>query len=186
VGSSKRVFTSEFTKTGIPFYRGTEVAQLSLEGTVEPKYFISEDHYEILKSATGIPAVGDILLPSICAKGEVWRVDTDSPFYFKDGRVLWIQLDYGAINSEYFCYALRDTLIRNFAKIASGTTFSEMKIFLLKDLSVLVPPLDQQKFFSDFIWMVKQQRIALKESLGILETINKSVYQKAFNGELFQ
>jgi len=184
VGSSKRVFTSELKETGVPFYRGTEVAQLSFGEDIEPKYFISEEHYKSLKDATGVPAAGDLLLPSICAKGEVWRVNRDSPFYFKDGRVLWIHLE-SPINSEYVCFALRDKLIRDFSEIASGTTFAEMKIVLLKEIDILMPPLDLQNRFADFVRQADKSKFAMKRELEKLQLLYKSLMQKCFNGEMF-
>ena len=48
VGSSKRVFVEELKKTGIPFYRGTEVGALAEGKTVTPELFITEEHYIIM------------------------------------------------------------------------------------------------------------------------------------------
>lgn len=92
VQSSKRVFVSEFVDDGIPFYRGTEVGALSTGKKIVPKYHITDEHYYDLINHTGKPIVGDLLMPSICPDGRIWLVDTDEPFYFKDGRVLWIHL----------------------------------------------------------------------------------------------
>jgi type I restriction enzyme S subunit len=110
VGSSKRVFVEEFVETGIPFYRGTEVGQLGHGNEIKPHLFISEQHYEQLKEKAGVPKVGDLLLPSICHDGRIWRVTNDKPFYFKDGRVLWIKVDSEYLNSEF---------LRNFMKLAN-------------------------------------------------------------------
>ena len=184
VGSSKRVFTSEFTETGVPFYRGTEVAQLSFGEHVEPKYYISEAHYESLKEATGVPSTGDLLLPSICAKGEVWRVNNDSPFYFKDGRVLWIHLEAEDVDSEYLCFALRNKLIRDFEEIASGSTFTEMKIFLLKEIDLYIPPLTLQNRFADFVRQADKSKFEIQRGLDKLELLYKSLMQKCFRGEM--
>jgi hypothetical protein len=101
VGSSKRVFVEELVETGIPFYRGTEVGQLGEGLTVEPSLFISPEHFERLKAETGVPTKGDLLLPSICPDGRIFLVQDDKPFYFKDGRVLWINLKKSDVNSLY-------------------------------------------------------------------------------------
>ena len=178
IGSSKRVFTSDFTETGIPFYRGTEVVQLSFGEYIEPKYYISEEHYASLKEATGVPSIGDLLLPSICAKGEVWRVDNDSPFYFKDGRVLWIHLEAQDIDSEYLCYALQDKLIRDFGEIASGTIFAEMKIVLLKEINIFIPPLPLQNRFADFVRAADKSKFALQRALNELEATYTSLLRE--------
>ena len=93
VGSSHRVFTKEFVETGIPFYRGTEIGELA--NGIQPKepFYISEEHYKKIADDETRPKKGDLLMPSICNKGQVWRVDTDEPFYYKDGRVLCVSAD---------------------------------------------------------------------------------------------
>ena len=90
IGSSHRVFTTEFVESGIPFYRGTEIGELA--NGIEPSepYYISEEHYNKLTKDNTKPRIGDLLMPSICNKGQIWMVDTDRPFYYKDGRVLCI------------------------------------------------------------------------------------------------
>ena len=89
VGSSKRVFVEELQEDGIPFYRGTEVGALAEGKQITPELFITEQHYAELCKATGAPRIGDLLMPSICPDGRIWVVDTDEPFYFKDGQFNW-------------------------------------------------------------------------------------------------
>ena len=144
VQSSKRVFVSEFVDDGIPFYRGTEVGALSTGKKIVPKYHITDEHYYDLINHTGKPIVGDLLMPSICPDGRIWLVDTDEPFYFKDGRVLWIHLVENHLNNRYIQQALKARLISDYKNIASGTTFAELKIFLLKEVAIPLPPLHEQ------------------------------------------
>lgn len=144
VQSSKRVFVSEFVDDGIPFYRGTEVGALSTGKKILPKYHITDEHYYDLINHAGKPIVGDLLMPSICPDGRIWLVDTDEPFYFKDGRVLWIHLVENHLNNRYIQQALKARLISDYKNIASGTTFAELKIFLLKEVAIPLPPLHEQ------------------------------------------
>ena len=108
VGSSKRVFVEELQDSGIPFYRGTEIGALAEKKTVKPELFITEEHYKQLCESTGKPQKGDLLMPSICPDGRIWIVDTDEPFYFKDGRVLWVHLTSANYNSVFLLYTLKD------------------------------------------------------------------------------
>ncbi|WAA12622.1 restriction endonuclease subunit S [Fervidibacillus halotolerans] len=122
VGSSKRVFVKELVDEGIPFYRGTEIASLAIGENITPTLFITKEHYKSLKEASGVPKIGDLLLPSVCPDGRIWRVNDSKPFYFKDGRVLWVNFTNNDINTIYVQYALKDKLIRDYINIASGTT----------------------------------------------------------------
>ena len=159
VTSSRRVFAKDFVESGIPFYRGSEISELSEFGHTVPKYFISKDHYDNLVSTSGKPVYGDILLPSICANGELWVVNTNEPFYIKDGRVLWIKVNQKLVNSVFLMYQLKSHLIINFNRMASGSTFSEMKIFKLKKIPIMLPPLDLQKQFVDFYSQVDKSKV---------------------------
>ena len=151
VGSSKRVFVEELREDGIPFFRGTEVGALSEGKSVSPELFITEEHYAALCSATGAPQIGDLLMPSICPDGRIWVVNTDKPFYFKDGRVLWIHAIDASFNSTFLLYSLKDRIMTDYSSIASGTTFAELKIFALKKCKVFATPLTLQNEFAAFV-----------------------------------
>ncbi|HBG1231371.1 TPA: restriction endonuclease subunit S [Clostridioides difficile] len=185
VGSSKRVFVDELVESGIPFYRGTEIGALSIGNNITPTLFITEEHYNSLKKSTGVPVMGDLLMPSICPDGRIWCVNTEESFYFKDGRVLWIHLEKQYINSVYLKHMLKEKFIRDYNKIASGTTFSELKIFALKALDIMIPPLGLQNQFSDFVKQVDKLKLKMEANLKELEDNFNSLMQKAFKGELF-
>jgi type I restriction enzyme S subunit len=185
VGSSRRVYFSECVEKGIPFYRGQEISRLSYGKEPHPELFINLEHYELLKKNRGVPKKGDLLLPSICPDGDIWMVDTDEPFYFKDGRVLWIELKMEDINNFFVKSALGYVLKINFKKISSGSTFSELKIFLLENITIPIPPLSLQNDFADMVEAIERQKELLTQSLELMEEKYKSIMDKAFKGQLF-
>ena len=158
VGSSHRVFTTEFVEEGIPFYRGTEIGELANGIKPTEPYYISEEHYNRLANDDTKPQIGDLLMPSICNKGQVWMVDTDKPFYYKDGRVLCISPDRQIFNTKYLEYFMRVKTLVEYPKLGSGSTFAEFKIFLLKDIDVLIPPRELQNQFADFVLQVDKSK----------------------------
>lgn len=158
VGSSHRVFTTEFVDSGIPFYRGTEIGELANGQKPSAPYYISEEHYQQLVNGDTKPQLGDLLMPSICNKGQVWMVDTEEPFYYKDGRVLCISPDRTIFNSKFLQYFMREKTLVDYPKMGSGSTFAEFKIFLLKDMDVLLPPLELQNQFADFVKVVDKSK----------------------------
>lgn len=185
VGSSKRVFVEELVDQGIPFYRGTEIGALGAGEVIEPTLFITEEHYDKLKTNSGVPSIGDLLMPSICPDGRIWCVNTDEPFYFKDGRVLWIHLENESISSLYLRYMLREKFARDYNSIASGTTFAELKIFALKAIDVMLPPIELQNEFAQFVQQTDKLKFEMEQSLAELENNFNSLMQRAFKGELF-
>ena len=171
VGSSHRVFTTEFVESGIPFYRGTEIGELASGIKPTEPYYISEEHYNRLANDDTKPQIGDLLMPSICNKGQVWMVDTDEPFYYKDGRVLCISPDREVFDTKYLEYFMRAKTLVEYPKIGSGSTFAEFKIFLLKDIDVLIPPRNTQEQFSNFVRATDKSKLMfqkLHQKLNIL------------------
>ena len=158
VGSSHRVFTTEFVDSGIPFYRGTEIGELANGIKPTEPYYISEEHYNRLAKDDTKPQLGDLLMPSICNKGQVWMVDTNEPFYYKDGRVLCISPNRAIFDSKYLEYFMRVKTLVEYPKLGSGSTFAEFKIFLLKDIDVLIPPLELQNQFANFVHQVDKSK----------------------------
>ena len=180
VGSSKRVFVEELQEEGIPFYRGTEVGALAERKSIVPELYITEKHYKELIKASGMPQPGDLLMPSICPDGRIWVVNTENPFYFKDGRVLWIHNIDTKFNSIFLLYTLKDRIMTDYLSIASGTTFAELKIFTLKKCKIFSVPLPLQEQFSAFVQQVDTTKSSIKQSLETLETLKKSLMQEYF------
>lgn len=180
VGSSHRVFTTEFVDDGIPFYRGTEIGELANGQKPSEPYYISEEHYKRLANDDTRPKVGDLLIPSICNKGQVWMVDTEEPFYYKDGRVLCISPNREIYDSRYLQYFMRVKTEVEYPKIGSGSTFSEFKIFLLKDFEVLTPPRDIQEEFSSFVEQVNKSKVAVQKALTETQLLFDSLMQQYF------
>ena len=182
VGSSRRVFVEELQETGIPFYRGTEIGALAEGKKITPELFITEKHYAELCRATGKPQTGDLLMPSICPDGRIWMVNADKPFYFKDGRVLWIHAIDRNYNPVFLLYTLKDRIMSDYSSIASGTTFAELKIFALKKCRIFDVPITLQNEFAAFVAQTDKSKLIIQKSLDELETLNKALMQKYFGG----
>ncbi len=180
VGSSKRVFVGELKESGVPFYRGTEIGTLAEGQPVFPELFITEEHYEELCNASGKPEIGDLLMPSICPDGRIWLVNTDNPFYFKDGRVLWVHHISKKFNPVFVLYSLKDRIVSDYSSIASGTTFAELKIFALKKSHIFDVPLELQNQYEDFVKQTDKLKLNIQQSLDKLEILKKALMQEYF------
>lgn len=182
VTSSKRVFINEVVDAGVPFIRGTELTALNKLVPGEKMHytlFITQEHYERLKAITGVPKVGDLLIPSINADGIVWMVDTEKPLYFKDGRVLWIHVNHNHFNSIAI-QKLMNILIKNIYASMGGATFAELKLFVLRNMKVPIPPLSVQDAFAEKIKRIDIQKLQVKKSITDLETLLASRMQYWF------
>ncbi len=104
ITSSKRIFKSEYTVSGVPFFRTKEVKELAHDRPISKTLFISNSRYEKIKSKYGVPMAGDILLTAIGTIGEIYVVEKGKDFYFKDGNVLWLK-NFNSINPHFLKYA---------------------------------------------------------------------------------
>ncbi len=180
VGSSKRVFVDDLQEKGVPFYRGTEVGALAEGKSIVPELFITGEHYAELCEATGAPQIGDLLMPSICPDGRIWVVNTDEPFYFKDGRVLWVHAIDSRYNSVFLLYTLKDRIMTDYSSIASGTTFAELKIFALKKCKIFDVPLVLQQQFAAFVAQVDKTKASVQTALDKAQLLFDSLMQQYF------
>ena len=146
VCSSKRVLQSDWKKEGVPFYRAREIVKLSECGTVENELFISENHYNELKSKYGVPQIGDLMVSGVGTIGKVYVVTERDRFYYKDASVLCFQNAYNSIDSEFAKYMLESEFIqRQMHSNSKGTTVDTITISTAMNYLLLLPPLHEQK-----------------------------------------
>ncbi|ADQ59544.1 type I restriction-modification system subunit S [Lactobacillus amylovorus GRL 1112] len=181
VRSSHRIFTREFTKSGVPFYRGTEISLLANGKEPIHSYYISKARYDEITKNDSKPKIGDLLMPSICDKGQIWLVNTSKPFYYKDGRVLCISPNREKFNTIFFHQYMKMKSQIEYLKIGSGSTFAEFKIFQLKKLKINIPPLKLQNEFASFVQQVDKSKVAIQKSLDETQTLFDSLMQKYFS-----
>ena len=180
VGSSKRVFVDQLKNEGVPFYRGTEVGALAEGKRIIPELFITPEHYAELIDFSGKPSVGDLLMPSICPDGRIWVVNTEEPFYFKDGRVLWVHSICKDYDPVFLLYTLKDRIMTDYNSIASGTTFAELKIFTLRQCHVFNVPINLQREFVAFIHQIDKSKVVVQQSLEKAQMLFDSLMQQYF------
>ena len=165
VGSSRRIFAKEYTDKGIPFYRIKEVVERSRKQALSVELFISKERYSEIKSKNGIPSVGDILITAVGTIGEIWVVDSEEPFYFKDGNIIWLHSISNDVNSSFFRYQL-EALIEDYKKVSIGSAYSALTIVKLKQLLCPIPPRDIQDLFSEKIASIEKQKQSINRSLA--------------------
>lgn len=144
ITSSKRVFQSEWTNAGIPFYRARELAILSEKDQVNNDLFITEDMYNKYKIQYGVPEVGDILVTGVGTLGKVYVVRNNKPFYFKDGNIIWFKVK-GSVNSDFLEQLYKTPFIqKQIEDSSSGTTVGTYTITGANKTVIPFPPIKEQ------------------------------------------
>ena len=145
IGSSKRVFQSQWRKSGIPFYRAREVVILAEKNSVENDLFIDEDLYNQYKKLYGVPAVNDLLVTGVGTLGKVYKIQNNKPFYFKDGNIICLK-NKGKIDSDYVKYHFDYPIVKDQINDNSGkSTVGTYTINSARKTTLPIPPLDEQQ-----------------------------------------
>ncbi len=181
VSSFKRVLVEDVVNEGIPFIRGTELMSLSNGDNCQFTMFITHEHYEKVKAISGVPKIGDLLIPSINANGNVWVLNTEEPRYYKDGRVLWVHVNKEAYSSQSLKYIMHILIKNAYSSVASGATFAELKLFVLRELNTILPPLPLQQQFAERVESIEHQKTLVKQQLKETETLFNSRMDYYFN-----
>jgi type I restriction enzyme S subunit len=186
ITSSKRIFKNEYVTSGIPFYRTKEVKELANGKEISTELYISRARYEEIKHNYGIPLQGDILLTAIGTIGEIYVVESNTEFYFKDGNVLWLK-DFHAINPSFLKYALI-SFVTTLNNMAHGSAYSALPIHKLNSHKIYVPSATEQVEIVEILDKLKSESQHLESlyqcKLNALDALKKSLLHQAFAGEL--
>ncbi len=169
IGSSKRIYASEYVDYGIPFYRSKEIRELGDGERPSVELFITKERYSEIKVKYGIPSKGDILIAAIGATiGYMWVIDTDQPFYYKDGNLILIS-NIKAGNALFFQEVLKQ-LIEEYKRVGvSGSAQLALTIEKVEKMRVPIPPIDLQNQFADFVQQVDKLEFTIENKKHILK-----------------
>lgn len=182
IGSSKRVFQSEWRESGVPFYRAREIARLSADGYVDNELFIDEDLYEEYIEKYGKPQPGDVMITGVGTLGVCYVVKPDDKFYFKDGNILWFrQKAKDRILPEYLVKAFDSNDVKDFIKKnSSGTTVGTFTIQTANKMEIELPSIEEQKNIIEKIGKIEQIIKTRRQELEQLDLLIKSRFVEMF------
>jgi restriction endonuclease S subunit len=175
--SSKRVYLSEYTKEGIPFYRGKEISELKQNKLPSDILYIAKESYEQYKYNFGVPQVNDILITAVGTLGNVYRIQNSSEFYFKDGNLIWLK------NIKIVSAFLEQLLENNhdvIQKSSIGSTQRALTIVELKKLVFYFPSLPEQTKIANFLTAIDDKINQTQNQLDNTKQYKKGLLQKMF------
>lgn len=90
ITSAARVHKEEWTETGVPFFRTSDVVSI-YKGQENKKAYISFKLYEELSAKVGIVRKDDLLITGGGSIGIPFLIKNNEPLYFKDADLLWLK-----------------------------------------------------------------------------------------------
>ena len=128
--------------------------------------FISEEKYSDLLNNGLVPQKDDILVTARGTLGRCYIVKDTDRFYFQDGMITWLSSYSEKIIPVYISYLFSmHGIKKQIEEMQAGSTVAYLSIAMTKKLSIMLPPLDLQTQFADFVQQVDKSRfITLKEN----------------------
>ena len=182
ITSAKRIFYSEYTKSGVPFYRSKEIIDLFNKRNISTELYISNDRYNEISSKFGVPHENDILLTSVGSLGIPYLIRRTDKFYFKDGNLTWFRnIDKTKIDSMYLLHWLCSAIgIQKLDEVTIGSTQPALTITGLKTIDILLPPLSEQKQIAGILSSLDDKIDLLNRENKTLEAMAETLFRKWF------
>ena len=182
ITSSKRIFLSDYVPVGIPFYRSKEIAEMQKGESISDPLFISNDKYEEIKCKFGIPQKGDLLLTAIgTTLGIPFVIKNNLPFYFKDGNLIWFKNFNDLLDSSFlYTWMCSSFGYQSMQNIAIGSAQKALTISALKDLSLIVPPIDIQHHIATILSRYDSLIENYQKQIKLLEEAAQRLYKEWF------
>ena len=167
--SASRVHKGEWTDSGVPFFRSSDV-MAAINGTTNEKAYISEELYQKLSSVSGKLEKGDVLITGGGSVGNPYIVPNNEPLYTKDADLLWIK-NQGRFHPYYlYEYFFSPTFRTHLSSISHVGTIAHYTITQLSETPICLPDIEEQVKVGEYF-----------ESLDNLITLHQRKYEKLTN-----
>ena len=168
--------TPEKVEYGLPFITAKNVRMHQMN--LEPREYISKETYDKVM-VRGFPKEGDVVFTTEAPLGNVCRIPHfDTEFYIGQ-RIVTLQTE--KLEPIYLEYALSsDDFKMKYMGKSSGSTVTGIRVRLLEQLTIPVPPIELQEQFAAFVEQTDKSKLAIQQSLDKLELLKKSLMQEYF------
>lgn len=175
--SSKRVYLSDYTEEGIPFFRGKEISELRKGIIPEDILYITQEAFDEFKRKFGAPVEGDILITAVGTLANILRVSGDFEFYFKDGNLIWLR---NPNCDSRFLSILMEANKNDILKTAIGSSQKALTIVELKKITFNMPSLFEQKKITMFLSSLEDKLSLANSELNKAKEWKKGLLQQMF------
>ena len=183
VGSSKRIYQNEQSMEGVPFLRISDLVNRIDTGSKKCDLYIPIEKLAELKEQGLVPRPGDILLTARGTLGRCYIVQSDDEFYFQDGMITWLSNYDRRITALYISYLFEMPGFRKqIDELQAGSTVAYMSISMTKKLNIMVPPIELQNQFADFVKQVDKSKFDTMTFAPIYDIINLYLHTHFYQG----
>ena len=168
--------TPAYVESGIPLITSKNLSDAGL--TFESASFISEaDHAQISKRS-GVQK-GDILYGMIGTIGKPTLVEVDRAFSIKN--IALFKQAIGVVDSKYLRWLLDSPDVNaQIARVSKGGTQKFVALGALRDLTVHLPPLEEQRRIAAILDQAETLRTQRRQALAQLDPLTQSLFLDMF------
>ncbi|MFN3014836.1 restriction endonuclease subunit S [Vibrio coralliilyticus] len=175
--SSKRVYLSDYSEDGVPFFRGKEISEIRKGIIPDDVLYITRKAFEEFKSKYGAPVEGDILVTAVGTLANIVRVTGEFEFYFKDGNLIWLRKP--RCDSK-FLSILMEANKHELLKTAIGSSQKALTIVELKKIVFKMPSLEEQQKITMFLSSLEEKVRLANSELEKAKEWKKGLLQQMF------
>lgn len=167
--------TPEKITSGIPLV----TAKIVKNGTIlEPNEFVSEETYKEFMTR-GFPNINDVVLTTEAPLGEVALLKDDSVALAQ--RIILMRGKKDVLDNAYLKYFLQSEEGQyRLDSRASGTTVFGIKASVLKEMPILIPPLEEQKAIAQVLSSLDDKIDLLHRQNQTLESLAQTLFRQWF------
>ena len=168
--------TPEKVEYGLPFITAKNVRMHQMN--LEPREYISKETYDKIM-VRGFPKEGDVVFTTEAPLGNVCRIPHfDTEFYIGQ-RIVTLQTE--KLEPIYLEYALAsDDFKTKYMGKSSGSTVTGIRVRLLEQLTIPIPPMELQNQFATFVEQTDKSKIEVQKALDEIQLLFDSLMQKYF------
>lgn len=144
------------------------------------RMYIAKEKDNILRK--GKLSRGDVVLTTRGTIGNLAFYTSDIPYEhmrINSGMVI-LRMNRKIINEVFFIEQFKMLLDGIKQKIASGSAQPQLPISAMREINLLLPDIEQQKIFSEFVAKSNKSRLTLQQVLSKIELEQKVLMQKYF------
>ena len=142
--------------------------------------YISKEKDEILRK--GKLTRGDVILTTRGTIGNLAYYSDDIPFEnirINSGMVI-LRMNHKIVDEIFFIEQFKLQLEDIKRKIASGSAQPQLPISTMNKINMIVPPINEQKYFSEFVKQVDKSKFVVQKALDEAQTLFDSLMQEYF------
>ena len=146
-------------------------------------YYIGERKYQQLKSCA--VAAGDLLVSLVGSFGKVLIVPAGIEPGIINPRLLKITPNQELVTPGFLASLLQHPTVQaEFQRVSHGGTMGILNAGLLKQLKIILPPIELQREFARRVTAVEHLMIAQRATLAEMDSLFSTIQHRAFLGEL--